>query len=44
MASLNAKYGVTFIFATHDETILPFMNRVIQLVDGRIASDEQERP
>lgn len=37
MAGLNAKYGVTFIFATHDETILPFMSRVIHLVDGRIA-------
>jgi putative ABC transport system ATP-binding protein len=38
MAGLNTKYGTTFVFATHDENLLPYMHRVYHLLDGRIAT------
>jgi putative ABC transport system ATP-binding protein len=35
MKTLNRQRGVTFIFTSHDPTILATADRVIQLVDGR---------
>ena len=35
MKRLNRQYGVTFIFSSHDPTILTAADHVIQLVDGR---------
>ena len=35
MKTLNRQSGVTFIFTSHDPTILATADRVIQLVDGR---------
>jgi putative ABC transport system ATP-binding protein len=39
MRQLNRESGVTFLFSTHDPRILQKADRVIQLVDGRIASN-----
>lgn len=40
MESLNEKYGMTFIFATHDNKVIKRVRRVITLEDGKIKSDE----
>ena len=41
MKELNENQGVTFLFATHDPSVMSAAKRVIQLVDGRIAKDER---
>ena len=41
MHRLNHEHGVTFIFSTHDPMVLAQVERVVRLVDGRIASDER---
>lgn len=41
MHRLNHEHGVTFIFSTHDPMVLAQAERVVRLVDGRIASDER---
>ncbi|MCX6094306.1 MAG: ABC transporter ATP-binding protein [Candidatus Bipolaricaulota bacterium] len=40
MRRLNRDKGATFLFATHDGRLLDRVNRLVTLVDGRIASDE----
>lgn len=40
MESLNKKYNMTFIFATHDNKVIKRVRRVITLEDGKIKSDE----
>ena len=40
MRRLNEGKGATFLFATHDARLLDRVSRVVTLVDGRIASDE----
>ena len=40
MAELNRDLGVTFIFATHDARVMGRARRLVQMVDGRIDSDE----
>ncbi len=40
MRRLNTEKGATFFFATHDTRLLDRVNRLITLVDGRIADDE----
>lgn len=39
MVELNVKYNVSFIFATHDEKLLPYMKRVLYIDDGEIIKD-----
>jgi putative ABC transport system ATP-binding protein len=39
MRRLNEDKGATFFFATHDNRLLDRVNRLIRLVDGRIADD-----
>ena len=39
MRRLNNEKGATFFFATHDNRLLDRVNRLITLVDGRIADD-----
>lgn len=39
MSELNEKYGVSFIFATHDEKLLPYMKRVLYIEDGAITRE-----
>jgi putative ABC transport system ATP-binding protein len=40
MVDLNRDLGVTFVFATHDERVMRRSRRVVQMIDGRIDSDE----
>ena len=40
MAELNRDLGVTFVFATHDTRVMGRARRLVQMVDGRIDSDE----
>jgi putative ABC transport system ATP-binding protein len=40
MRRLNEEKGATFFFATHDNRLLDRVNRLVTLVDGRIARDE----
>jgi putative ABC transport system ATP-binding protein len=42
MRRLNDERGVTFVFATHDPKVMDRAVRVVQLVDGQIASDERK--
>ena len=39
MHRLNHEHGITFIFSTHDPMVLEKAERVVRLVDGKIASD-----
>jgi len=40
MKNLNRELKTTFIFATHDEKVMQYLNRIISLEDGRISKDE----
>ena len=40
MLELNRDLGVTFVFATHDARVMERSRRLVQMVDGRIDSDE----
>ena len=37
MKRLNRELGTTFIFATHDEKVMHYLDRIIGLEDGRVA-------
>lgn len=39
MKSLNREFNTTFIFATHDEKVMQYLNRIIRLEDGKVVSD-----
>jgi putative ABC transport system ATP-binding protein len=41
MARLNSEMGTTFVFATHDPSLMARARRLIRLVDGAIESDER---
>ena len=41
MKELNSDAGTTFIFSTHDPRVMDHAQRVVRLVDGRLASDER---
>jgi len=40
MQQLNKELNTSFIFATHDEKIMGYLNRIIHLEDGQISKDE----
>jgi putative ABC transport system ATP-binding protein len=40
MRDLRDKYGMTFLFSTHDQRVVNHAVRVVTLVDGRVARDE----
>lgn len=44
MQELNEKEGITFIFSTHDPRVMAHARRVVTLVDGAIATDEEKTP
>ena len=45
LSDINKELGATFIFATHDEKVMGYLTRIINLVDGLIESDRQiEKP
>jgi putative ABC transport system ATP-binding protein len=39
MLELNRELGTTFLFASHDPTVLGRVRRLVQMLDGRIAGD-----
>ena len=39
MKKLNNELHTTFIFATHDEKVMKYLNRIISLEDGRVVKD-----
>jgi len=41
MRGLNRTEGTTFLFSTHDPEVMAHADRVVRLVDGRIASDDR---
>ena len=42
MRDLRDRQGMTFIFSTHDPRVVAHAVRVVTLVDGRVARDEQK--
>jgi putative ABC transport system ATP-binding protein len=40
MKRLNRELQTTFIFATHDEKVMQYLDRIISLQDGSVAKDE----
>lgn len=38
MMDLNEKYGVTFLFSTHDENLMGRVKRIVRVRDGQIVS------
>ena len=43
MRELNRERGITFIFSTHDPMVLERADRVVRLVDGKVAGDERKK-
>lgn len=41
MKKLNINYNTSFIFATHDEKIMGYLQRMIHIEDGKIFKDEK---
>ncbi|MBN1352455.1 ABC transporter ATP-binding protein [candidate division KSB1 bacterium] len=41
MENLNKDLDTTFIFSTHDEKVIQYLHRKIDLVDGKVVSDER---
>ncbi|WP_339925210.1 ABC transporter ATP-binding protein [uncultured Cyclobacterium sp.] len=39
MKTLNKELGTTFLFSTHDEKVMAYLNRTISLKDGKVVSD-----
>ena len=42
MRDLRDRHGMTFIFSTHDPRVVSHAVRVVTLVDGRVARDEEK--
>jgi putative ABC transport system ATP-binding protein len=40
MKKLNKEFGTTFIFSTHDEKVMQYLDRIISLKDGRVEKEE----
>jgi putative ABC transport system ATP-binding protein len=40
MVSLNYELKTTFLFATHDDKVISYLNRKIFLLDGKIDREE----
>ena len=40
MKQLNKELNTTFLFATHDEKVMEYLDRIIHLEDGQVAKDE----
>ncbi len=41
MKKLNKDLGTTFLFSTHDEKVMGYLDRIIHLRDGRIEKDKK---
>ena len=42
MGDLRKQHGMTFVFSTHDPRVVAHAVRVVTLVDGRVARDEEK--
>ena len=40
MKRLNQELGITFMFSTHDEKVMKYLDRIIHLKDGMVEEDE----
>jgi putative ABC transport system ATP-binding protein len=40
MKDLNRELNTTFLFSTHDEKVMSYLDRMIHLEDGKVAKDE----
>lgn len=40
MERLNEELGTTFLFSTHDEKVMKYLERIIHLRDGKVEEDE----
>jgi putative ABC transport system ATP-binding protein len=40
MKKLNKELKVTFLFATHDEKVMKYLDRIVSLEDGKVVSDK----
>ena len=40
MEKLNKELNTTFLFSTHDEKVMGYLNRMVHLDDGRVKEDE----
>ena len=40
MKQLNAELGTTFLFSTHDEKVMGYLDRIVHLRDGMVERDE----
>jgi len=36
MKKINADFGTTFLFSTHDPRVMKYANKIIELRDGRV--------
>lgn len=43
MKKLNEELNVTFIFATHDEKVMKYLNRIVTLEDGKVVGDKENK-
>tara|TARA_Y100000768_G_C23953261_1_gene671372 strand:+ start:489 stop:1187 length:699 start_codon:yes stop_codon:yes gene_type:complete len=41
MKKLNEELGTTFLFSTHDEKVMEYLDRTIHLKDGKVEKDEK---
>jgi putative ABC transport system ATP-binding protein len=40
MRELNENLGTTFLFSTHDEKVMGYLDRIVHLRDGAVEEDE----
>lgn len=40
MKNLNKELGVTFLFSTHDEKVMQYLDRIVSLEDGKVVGDK----
>ncbi len=40
MVMLNKELNTTFLFATHDDKVIKYLNRIIRLEDGKVVADD----
>lgn len=44
MKTLNRELNTTFLFSTHDEKVMRYLDRLVHLEDGKVKQDERVNP
>ena len=44
MKTLNQELNTTFLFSTHDEKVMRYLDRLVHLEDGKVKQDERVNP